>query len=78
MSEAINPYMILQKIDQIERELEDLRAMLLKMVSEEPDEEIDETTLREFENDLKDMIEGRVETVSGDKAIKILSESLKD
>jgi hypothetical protein len=78
MSEAINPYMILQKIDQIERELEDLRAMLLKMVSEEPDEEIDEDTLREFEKDLKDMIEGRVETVSGDEAIKILSEGLKD
>jgi len=78
MSEAINPYLILQKIDQIERELEDLRAMLLKMVSEEPDEEIDEATLREFEKDLKDMIEGRVETVSGDEAIKILSEGLKD
>lgn len=78
MSEAINPYMILQKIDQIERELEDLRAMLLKMVSEEPDEKIDEATLREFEKDLKDMIEGKIETVSGDEAIKILSESLKD
>jgi len=78
MSEAINPYLILQKIDQIERELEDIRAMLLKMVSEEPDEEIDEDTLREFEKDLKDMIEGKVETVSGDEAIKILSEGLKD
>ncbi|ASJ08121.1 hypothetical protein A3L11_02315 [Thermococcus siculi] len=78
MSEAINPYMILQKIDEIERELEDLRAMLLKMVSEEPDEEIDEDTLKEFEKDLKDMIEGKVETVSGDEAIKILSESLKN
>ena len=77
MSEAINPYLILQKIDQIERELEDIRAMLLKMVSEEPDE-IDEATLREFEKDLKDMIEGKVETVSGDEAIKILSEGLKD
>jgi hypothetical protein len=78
MSEAINPFMILQKIDKTERELEDPRAMLLKMVSDELDEEIDEATLKEFEKDLKDMIEGRVETVRGDEAIKILSEGLKD
>ncbi len=79
MSEAINPYALLQKIDRIEKELEDLRVMLLKMVSEElPEEEVDEETLRELEKDLKDMMEGRVKTLSADEAIKLLSEGLED
>ena len=79
MSEAVNPYTLLQKIDHIERELEDLRVMLLKMVSEEiPEEEVDEETLRELEKDLKDMMEGKVKTISADEAIKLLSEELKD
>jgi len=79
MSEAVNPYTLLQKIDRIERELEDLRVMLLKMVSEEiPEEEVDEETLRELEKDLKDMMEGKVKTISADEAIKLLSEELKD
>ncbi len=79
MSEAVNPHALLQKIDRIERELEDLRVMLLKMVSEElPEEEVDEETLRELEKDLKDMMEGKVETLSADEAIRLLSEKLKD
>ncbi|WP_297506121.1 hypothetical protein [Thermococcus sp.] len=77
MSEAINPNVLLQKIDRIERELEDLRLMLLKMMSNEPSGEVDEETLREFEKDLKDMVEGEVKTLSADEAIKILSEKLE-
>ncbi len=79
MSEAINPNVLLQKIDHIERELEDLKVMLLKMVAEDlPEEEIDEETLKAFEKDLKDMIEGKVEVLSADEAIKLLSEEIKD
>ena len=79
MSEAVNPYVLLRKLDRIERELEDLRVMLLKMVSEElPEEEVDEETLRELEKDLKDMMEGKVETLSADEAIRLLSEELED
>nr|WP_226980732.1 hypothetical protein [Thermococcus sp. EXT9] len=79
MSEVVNPYVLLQKIDHIERELEDLKVMLLKMVAEDlPEEEIDEETLKAFEKDLKDMIEGKVEVLSADEAIKLLSEEIKD
>ncbi|ACS34419.1 hypothetical protein [Thermococcus gammatolerans] len=56
MSEVINPHVLLQKIDHIEKELEDLKIMLLKMVAEnlpEDDEEIDEETLKAFEKTLK-------------------------
>lgn len=79
MSEVVNPYVLLQKIDHIERELEDLKVMLLKMVAKDlPEEEIDEETLKAFEKDLKDMIEGKVEVLSADEAIKLLSEEIKD
>ena len=61
MSEVVNPSALLQKIDQIEKELEELRIMVLKMKAESlPVEEVDEETLKAFEKDLKDMIEGRV------------------
>ena len=81
MSEVINPHVLLQKIDHIEKELEDLKIMLLKMVAEnlpEDDEEIDEETLKAFEKDLEDMIEGKVEVLSADEAIRLLSEGIKD
>jgi len=81
MSEVVNPYVLLQKIDRIERELEDLKVMLLKMVAEDlpedDEEEIDEETLKAFEKDLKDMIEGKVEVLSADEAIKILSKKIE-
>ena len=80
MSEVINPHVLLQKMDHIEKELEDLKIMLLKMVAEnlpEDDEEIDEETLKAFEKDLKDMIEGKVEALSADEAIRLLSEGIK-
>ena len=42
-----------------------------------PEEEIDEETLKALEKDIKDMIEGRVKTISGDEAVKRLSKLLK-
>jgi len=42
-----------------------------------PEEEVDEETLKALEKDLKDMIEGKVKTISGDEAVKRLSKLLK-
>ena len=42
-----------------------------------PEEEVDEETLKALEKDIRDMIEGRVKTISGDEAVKMLSELLK-
>ncbi|ASJ11736.1 hypothetical protein A3L14_02010 [Thermococcus thioreducens] len=80
MSEAIhNTTSILQKINEMEKELERLKIEVLKMKAESlPVEEVDEETLKAFEKDLKDMIEGRVGTISGDEAIKMLSELLDE
>ncbi|ACX73601.1 hypothetical protein Metvu_1751 (plasmid) [Methanocaldococcus vulcanius M7] len=80
MSEVIhNPNAILRRINEMEKELEELRVIVLKMKAESlPVEEVDEETLKAFEKDLKDMIEGRVETISGDEAIKMLSELLDE
>ena len=61
----------------LERELEELKIELLKLQAEQlPAENVDEETLKAFEKDLNDMIEGRVETISGDEAVKMLSELL--
>jgi len=74
-----NPNAILRRINEIEKELEELRVIVLKMKAESLSvEEVDEETLKAFEKDLKDMIEGRVETISGDEAIKMLSELLDE
>ena len=40
-------------------------------------EEVDEETLKALEKDIKDMIEGKVKTISGDEAVKRLSKLLK-
>ena len=43
-----------------------------------PEEEIDEETLKAIEKDLKDMMEGKVETISGDEFLKWLRERMKE
>ena len=47
-------------------------------VDEIPEEEIDEETLKAIEKDLKDMMEGKVETISGDEFLKWLRERMKE
>ena len=65
---------LLKKIDRIQEELEELRILVLKMIADSlPEEEVDEETLRALERDLRDMIDGRVEVISGDEFIKMLS-----
>ena len=75
MEKTINT--ILERVERVERELEELKIELLKLQAEQlPAEEVDEETLKAFEKDLNDMIEGRVETISRDEAVKMLSELL--
>ena len=42
-----------------------------------PEEEVDEETLKALEKDIRDMIEGRIKTIIGDEAVKMLSKLLK-
>ena len=79
MSEAINPNVLLQRIDQMERELEELRIKVLKMTAENlPTEEVDEETLKDLEKRFEEYKSGKAKVVSGDEAVKILSEMLED
>lgn len=79
MERTVNVNPILKRIEHMERELEELKIELLKLQAEQlPAEEVNEETLKAFEKDLKDMIEGRVETISGDEAVKMLSELLEE
>lgn len=71
--------LILQKIDHIQKELEDMRILVLKLIADTlPEEEVDEETLRALEKDLIDMKEGRVKTLSVDEVIELLSKELDD
>ena len=79
MSEAINPNVLLQRINQMERELEELRIKVLKMTAENlPAEEVDDETLKDLEKRFEEYKSGKAKVVSGDKAVKILSEMLED
>ena len=79
MSEAINPNVLLQRIDQMERELEELRIKVLKMTAENlPVEEVDEETLKDLEKRFEEYKSGKAKVVGGDEAVKILSEMLED
>jgi len=70
---------LLKKIDRIQEELEELRILVLKMIADSlPEEEVDEETLRALERDLRDMIDGKVEVISGDEFIKMLSKNNDD
>jgi len=80
MSEAIhNANSILQRINEMEKELERLKIEVLKMKAESlPVEEVDEETLKDLEKRFEEYRNGEAEVVSGDEAIKILSEMLED
>ena len=41
-------------------------------------EDIDEDTKKAFEEDIREFVEGRVETISGSEASKLLLSSLKE
>jgi len=63
----------------MEKELEELRIEILKMTAEElPVEEVDEETLKDLEKRFEEYKSGKAKVVSGDEAIKRLSEMLED
>lgn len=67
---------LLKKIDNVQKELEEVRILVLKLIADSlPEEELDEETLKALEKDLQDMIEGKVETLSAEEFIKMLSEN---
>ena len=80
MSEAIqNVNSILQRINEMEKELERLKIEVLKMKAESlPVEEVEEETPKDLEKRFEEYKSGKAEVVSGDEAIKILSEMLED
>ena len=79
MSEAINPKVLLQRIDQMERELEKLRLEVLKMRAENlPLEEVDEETLKDLEKRFEEYRSGKAKVVSGKEAVRILTQTLED
>ena len=67
---------LLKKIDNVQKELEEIRILVLKLIADSlPEEELDEETLKALEKDLQDMIEGKVKTLSAEEFIKMLSEN---
>lgn len=79
MSEAINPKVLLQRIDQMERELEKLRLEVLKMRAENlPLEEVDEETLKDLKKRFEEYKSGKTKVVSGKEAVRILTQMLED
>ncbi|AJC72715.1 hypothetical protein X802_05185 [Thermococcus guaymasensis DSM 11113] len=79
MSEAINPKVLLQRIDQMERELEKLRLEVLKMRAENlPVEEVDEETLKDLEKRFEEYKSRKAKVVSGKEAVRILTQMLED
>ncbi|ALM74031.1 hypothetical protein TBCH5v1_0051 [Thermococcus barophilus] len=78
MSEIIHDLnAVLQKINKIERELKELKIMVLKMIAENlPEEEIDKETLEALKKDLENMKTGKIKGLSAEEFIRMLSESL--
>lgn|GEM_PF-1426027 len=75
MEGSIDIAPILKRIEHMERELEELKVELLKLQAKQiTGEKADKDSLEALERDLEDMIKRRVKTVSGDEAVKILSE----
>ncbi|MCD6524092.1 MAG: hypothetical protein J7K48_03730 [Thermococcus sp.] len=79
MSEAINPNVLLQRIDQMEKELERLKLEVLKMRAENlPGVEVDEETLKDLEKRFEEYKSGKAKVVSGKEAVRILTQMLED
>ncbi len=64
---------ILKKVVQIERDVEDLKIMVLKMIADNlPEEDIDEETLNRLRAELKNLKAGNVSGLSVEEFIKLL------
>ena len=74
MKDAIgNLNEILKKVVQIERDVEDLKIMVLKMIADNlPEEDIDEETLNRLRAELKNLKAEDVSGLSVEEFIKLL------
>jgi len=64
---------ILKKVVQIERDVEDLKIMVLKMIADNlPEEDIDEETLNRLRAELKNLKAEDVSGLSVEEFIKLL------
>ena len=73
MERAVNINPILERVERVERELEELKIELLKLQAEQlPAEEVDEETLKDLEKRFKEYKEGKAKVVSADEARKRL------
>jgi len=67
----INP--ILERVERVERELEELKIELLKLQTEQlPSEEVGEETLKDLEKRFEEYKGGKVKVISADEARKRL------
>jgi hypothetical protein len=77
--EVVNIDSLIHKVEKVESELVAVKLELLKLKAERlPPEEVDEDTKKAFEEDIREFVEGRVETISGSEASKLLLSSLKE
>lgn len=69
---------ILKRIEHMEKELEDMKIELLRLKAKSlPPEEIDEETRKTLEKDIKEFVSGKVKTLGGEEASKLLLASLE-
>ena len=71
MEKTINT--ILERVERVERELEELKIELLKLQTEQlPSEEVGEETLKDLEKRFEEYKGGKVKVISADEARKRL------
>ena len=79
VEKTININTILERVERVEKELEELKIELLKLQVEQlPAEEVDEETLKDLEKRFKEYKEGKAKVVSADEARKRLLALLED
>lgn len=78
MAEAVNYSSIIRKIEEIERDLEELKLELLRRQNESrPAEKIDDELYEELLKKAERLEEGE-DAVSGEEAIRLLEQTLED
>ncbi|CAI1492361.1 conserved protein of unknown function [Thermococcus nautili] len=67
---------ILRKVIQIEKDIEELKIMVLKMIADNlPEEEIDEETLSRLKAELKNLKAGNISGLSVEEFIELLEKN---
>lgn len=78
MAEAVDYNLIIEKIEKIERDLEELKLELLKrQIESQPAEEIDDELYEELLRKAEKLEKGEG-AISGEEAIKLLKQTLEE